>query len=280
MLLSELVHFFNRRNRLSHRLDGHLELVDGQVRAHFAGRVLTSVFQPVVDAQSCRVLGHETLLQVIAGPGVGLPAQSVFLDSRDDGELVLLDRLCRTLHALNFLLEPQQDGGFLALNVHSQLLLTVNRHHGHAFQSILSRCGLTPPRIVLEIADDGFTSPLRMARAINEYRARGYRVAIDNFGRHSVDLERLEQLAPDIVKLDRSLIGHAGHLSMARRVLTGMSAELQRLGMLSVCQWIETAQQLQLAKEAGATWLQGRLLGRPANHCLPIGGADCALAAA
>jgi EAL domain-containing protein (putative c-di-GMP-specific phosphodiesterase class I) len=62
------------------------------------------------------------------------------------------------------------------------------------------------------------------------YRERGYRVAIDNFGRHSACLDRLEALAPDLVKLDRSLIGHAGHLSLAKRVMTELSAEIRRLG--------------------------------------------------
>jgi hypothetical protein len=65
----------------------------------------------------------------------------------------------------------------------------------------------------------------RLAVAIAEYRERGYRVAIDNFGRHSADLDRLEALAPDIVKLDRCLIGHFGHLSLAKRVMTELAAE-------------------------------------------------------
>jgi hypothetical protein len=39
-------------------------------------------------------------------------------EARDDAELVHLDRTVRTLHALNFLLEREQHGGFLSLNVH------------------------------------------------------------------------------------------------------------------------------------------------------------------
>jgi hypothetical protein len=46
-----------------------------------------------------------------AGPGD-------LLEARDDAELVHLDRRVRTLHALNFLLEREQHGGFLSLNVH------------------------------------------------------------------------------------------------------------------------------------------------------------------
>ena len=269
--LTELVHYFNKRNRLARGATGEDEfgIVDGRVQARFRGRVLGTLFQPVVE-RSGHVLGHEAYLQVLEGEGLGVPAHAAFLDARDDEELVHLDRVARTLHALNFLLEREQQGGWLSLNVHPQLIRAVRDHHGHVFETVLSRCGLTPERIVLELTDDGFESLPRLAGAIAEYRERGYRVAIDNFGRHSSDLERLETLAPDIVKLDRSLIGHAGHLSLAKRVMTDMSEEIHGLGLTVVSQCIENPLQLQVARDAGADWLQGNLIGRPALNCLPV----------
>lgn len=272
MPLTELVHYFNKRNRLVRGTaeDEGFRIVDRRVQARFGGRVLGTLFQPVAERVGGLPVGHEAHLQVLEGEGRGLPAQAVFLDARDDDELIHLDRVARTLHALNFLLERAQQGGFLALNVHPQLIRAVRDHHGHVFESVLSRCGLTPDRIVLELTDDGFEDRARLAAAIGEYRERGYRVAIDNFGRHSSDLDRLEALAPDVVKLDRSLIGHAGHLSLAKRVLTEMSAEIHRLGLRVVCQCIENPLQRQVAQDAGVDWLQGHLIGRPVPHCLPI----------
>ncbi len=272
MPLTELVHYFNKRNRLTRGATGaeRFGIVDGRVQACFGGRVFGTLFQPVVERAGGRAIGHEAHLQVLEGEGQGLPAQAVFLDARDDDELIHLDRVARTLHALNFLLEREQHSGFLALNVHPQLIRAVPDHHGHAFETVLARCGLTPDRIVLELTDDGFENLPRLAAAIAEYRARGYRVAIDNFGRHSSDLERLETLAPDIVKLDRSLIGHAGHLSLAKRVMTGLCAEIRHFGLTMVCQCIENPLQLQVAHEAGVDWLQGRLIGRPAPGCVPV----------
>jgi len=269
--LTELVHYFNQRKRLTRGADGGacFRIVDGRVRACFGGRVFGTLFQPVVEAGGVAVVGHEAYLQVLEGEGLGLPAHAAFLDAAGDDELIHLDRLARTLHALNFLLEREQHGGFLSLNVHPQLIRAVPDHHGQVFESVLVRCGLTADRIMLELSDDGFEDQARLAGAIAEYRARGYRVAIDNFGRHSSDLERLAALAPDIVKLDRSLIGHAGHLSLAKRVLTGMCAEIHQLGLLVVSQCIENPLQVQVARDAGADWLQGNALGRAALACRP-----------
>ena len=276
MPLTELVHYFNKRQRLARPECGEegFEIVGGRVRMHFAGRALGTLFQPVMEPDGLRVIGHEAHLQVLGCDSGKVPAQAIFLETRDDAELVHLDRTVRTLHALNFLLEREQQGGFLSLNVHPQLIRSVPDHHGHVFEGVLARCGLTPDRIVLELADDGFGDVSRLAVAIAEYRERGYRVAIDNFGRHSADLDRLEALAPDIVKLDRCLIGHAGHLGFARQVLGEMCAEIRRLGMRLVSQSIESPQQLQAAMASGADLFQGYLIGRPSAVCLPLGHAE------
>jgi len=270
--LTELVRYFNKRNPLARggAQEEGLEFSAGRVRARVGNRLLGSVFQPLVERASGRVVGHEAHLHVLAGDGLALPAQAVFLDAQDDAELVHLDRLVRTLHALNFLLQREQSGGFLALNVHPQLIRAVPDHHGKVFESVLSRCGLTPGRVVLEITDDGFADPARLACAIAEYRERGYRIALDNFGRHSSALDRLEVLAPDIVKLDRSLAGHGGHLALARRVVSELVPEIRRLGMLITSQHIEHAEQLELAKDLDIDWLQGHFLGHPDQDCKPI----------
>jgi EAL domain-containing protein (putative c-di-GMP-specific phosphodiesterase class I) len=105
--------------------DECFEIVDGQVRARMAGSVFGTLFQPIVDCRSGRVVGHEALLRVIEGPWVGLPPQAVYLDMPDDPSLVALDRRVRTLHILTLCSSRRRRAAFLALNVHSQLLRSV-----------------------------------------------------------------------------------------------------------------------------------------------------------
>ena len=139
MPLTELVHYFNKRNRLVRGgEDEGFRFVDGQVRMHFGGRVFGTRFQPIVERAGSQPAGHEAHLHVLGASAT--PAQTVFLEARDDAELVHLDRMARTLHALNFLLEREQHGGFLALNVHPQLIRAVRDHHGHVFETVLARC--------------------------------------------------------------------------------------------------------------------------------------------
>ena len=77
--LTELVHYFNKRNRLARGATGEDEfgIVDGRVQARFRGRVLGTLFQPVVE-RSGLVLDHEAYLRVLEGEGLGLPPMRFF----------------------------------------------------------------------------------------------------------------------------------------------------------------------------------------------------------
>jgi EAL domain-containing protein (putative c-di-GMP-specific phosphodiesterase class I) len=248
--------------------DDRFELVGPcQVQAHFGGRVFRTLFQPQIR-RGGEVVCHEALLQMLTRDGAGASPQMLF-EQADDDELIALDRMARQLHVLNFVGQRDWREGLLALNVSPQALLAFERDH--LFQAVLADCGLSPHHVVLEIADHGFEDSACLAAAIAQCRGQGYWAAIDNFGRFSCDVERLERLAPDIVKLDRCLIGHAGHLGFARRVLAELCAEVRRLGMQLVSQSIESRQQLQAAMASGADIFQGYLIGRPAQQCLPLG---------
>ncbi|WP_341646347.1 EAL domain-containing protein [Thauera sp. SDU_THAU2] len=142
--------------------------------------------------------------------------------------------------------------------------------HGQIFESVLSRCGLTPERIVLELTDDGLADPAPLAAAIAGYKARGYRIAIDNFGRHSNDLDRLAVLGPDIVKLDRCLSGRVQPSSQVARTTAQLIAELHRRGIQVAAQHVETVEHAQQAKALGVDWLQGFLSGVPTPDCKSI----------
>lgn len=266
MPLTDLVRHLNHRQTLRGG-EGRFDLVDGRAALRVGEWLLGSAFQPVVDASSGHAIGHEAQLAVQAGPA-GVPAQALFLGMDSADAVAQLDGLCRQLHALNFLLEPAHQG-FLSLNVHPCTAARWRAHAVTVLDPVLMRCGLQPEQLVLEFADDGFGSPLALATAIDACRREGHRVALDNYGRHSADLRRVEALMPDIVKLDSSVIGHSGHLSLARRVLMGLTAEFRRMGVVAVCQWIENPLQLQVARDVGVDWLQGRLLGRPQPRCVP-----------
>ncbi|KAF0814812.1 Cyclic di-GMP phosphodiesterase CdpA [Andreprevotia sp. IGB-42] len=225
------------------------------------GLNLASVFQPIFNRDG-KVIAEEALLRATAR-GKPLPPMQAFASAASQ-QLVAFDRLCRTLHLLNCA-TFQSENTRLFLNVHPQLLVQVESRHGEAFGRILDSVAWSPARIVLEITEDAIPDSRvgQVRAAIESYRARGYGIAIDDFGSRHANLDRLWTFEPDIVKVDRELIARAEHSAPLRRALPKLVELLHELEAEVVVEGIETATQHQLAVDAGADAVQGFHLGEP-----------------
>ncbi|UCV01668.1 EAL domain-containing protein [Dechloromonas denitrificans] len=189
-------------------LDQPFVAANGSVFLHYANIRLESKFLPIVDTATGKLHGHAASLQAFGlSNKIQMAPEAVFVLPTDDEEFVYLDRLVRTLHALNYLTKPAR--GNLLLKVHSRHVLSIPAHHGLAFEEILRPCGLFPEQVTLEIDTDGILETDHLIRAVTSYRSRGYGIAIGQFGRSKLDFGLLRELQPDIIKLDHFLLSSA-----------------------------------------------------------------------
>jgi EAL domain-containing protein (putative c-di-GMP-specific phosphodiesterase class I) len=261
MPLSDLINTLNTPFRnLPQRyartgLDQPFVAIDGRVFLHYANIRLESIFLPVVNTCNGKLDGHAASIRAF-GLSNRLPIapEAVFVLPSDDEEFVYLDRLVRTLHALNYLTNPIR--GNLLLDVHARHVLSVPTDHGLAFEEILRSCGLFPEQITLKIDPNGIEDAPHLIHAIASYRSRGYGIAIDRFGRHRPDFDLLRQLRPDIVKLDSRLLASTRplegiidslHKLPARVLIQGKDSQvLQKLGAVRKIDLLQTDAPLRL----------------------------------
>jgi len=117
---------------------------------------------------------------------------------------------------------------------------------------------------VLEIMENAVEADQQLLEAVDNYRDRGFQVAIDNFGSRHSNLDCLWRLSPSFVKLDLSIIHQAQTDAKIRRVLPKLIEIIQALGAQAIIEGIENEVQLDIALDAGGKLLQGYFLGRPA----------------
>lgn len=239
-----------------------LEIKGEELVSKFIGLQLHSAFQPVFSTRLGHSLGYEALLRPSIGNTDALTPAFAFGFADNQGRLVKFDRIARTLHALNSLRLPDTRG-LLFLNVHPKLLVSVNAH-GQVFERILHAHSVPTHKVVIEIAERAVEADKPLEEAVTNYRDRGYHIAIDDFGGRHSNLDRLWKLSPDYVKLDISIIHEAEQNAKVRRMLPKLIEIIQELGARAVVEGIENNTQHQIALDAGATLLQGYLLGRPA----------------
>ena len=176
----------------------------GNVFVYFANLRLDSGFSAIVDTANGELNGHVAFLNATQiGNGHPLNTEAVFAVPNNDEELIFLDRLVRTLHTLNYLTYRERHfRELLLLKVHPRHVASVATDHGLAFEEILRACGLLPGQITLELKIGGVESLTHLLRAIDNYKSRGYSIAIDAVGLRELDDKLLQTISPSCIRLD------------------------------------------------------------------------------
>jgi EAL domain-containing protein (putative c-di-GMP-specific phosphodiesterase class I) len=227
---------------------------------NFMGMCLASVFQPVLRADG-KVVGREALLRASILEHGELTPDAAFEEAVKANRLVQFDRLVRTIHLLNHS-NSFAEHELLFLNVHPRLLTSVS-DHGRTFEQILHFYSIPTSHVVIEIKESAVKDAARLEEAVSNYRSLGYKIAVDNFGTAHSSLERMLKLQPDIVKLDGTLIRATEYTPSLTGVISGLVDKFHRGGAQVAITGIESAKQLEIARQFGADLLQGHYLGRP-----------------
>lgn len=245
-----------------------MSLDDGIAVGRFDDLHLHSAFQPLFEADTMRPMAYEALLRAQDGAKGPISPAEAFAYPATSEEIIYFDRLCRMVHVVNFVRQAGQHD-YLFLNVDGRQLLNVGGgDHGSAFESLLKFCGLKPTQVVLEIVESRIDDLGRLVEAVSDYQQRGYRVAIDDFGCQDSNFDRLWQLSPDFVKLDRSLVVQSMVNPRARLIFPKLVEIIHDLGAQVVCEGIETTAQHDLAVSSGVDLLQGYYYAKPHSSLL------------
>lgn len=228
-----------------------LRVAPGRVAGQFLAARLSSVFQPV-HGRDGQGIGHAAYVRC-AGAGLGdgegeLSPWKLFAGAADDDELVRLDRLVRTVHAINYF-GAAADGQLLFLLVDPRLLPAVGAGHGSTFERVLASFGVATSRVAIVLPDGGEAHPGLVARVARNYRSRGYRVAL------RVREGQVLQAAPQDIVLLRA----GGNAPLAERI-----AAVHAAGATALVTQVESPAVLATALAAGADAYQGFIDGPPA----------------
>jgi EAL domain-containing protein (putative c-di-GMP-specific phosphodiesterase class I) len=130
-------------------------------------------------------------------------------------------------------------------------------------ETALGAAGLTPERLVLEITETALmqSGPAVEAR-LARLRARGLRIALDDFGAGYSSLGRLRRLPFDAIKLDGSFVAALDDPTNAA-IVEGVLTLGARLGVPVIAEGVETTAQRDALAAAGCSFAQGIALAPP-----------------
>lgn len=227
------------------------------VHAVLAARAVTSVFQPIIDLDSGRVVAYEALAR---GPEGALRSpDALFAAAREAGVLAELDAACRVAAFRGAVDEHLLAPLTVFVNVEPEVL------DGAPLDELLAIAQGAPAelRVVVEITERALAArPAELLQTVRRVREVGWGVALDDVGADAVSLAFMPLLRPDVVKLDLRLVQDRPGPAVAE-IMNAVNAYAERTGALVLAEGIETPEHLTAALALGATLGQGWLFGRP-----------------
>jgi EAL domain-containing protein (putative c-di-GMP-specific phosphodiesterase class I) len=220
-------------------------------------------YQPIYRLSDMRAMGVEALIRwrkpdgELIAPGRFLPAaeQTGVID--DVGDFVLSE-LCR--QAVRW-----RERGLLpnlGINISPRQL----RRLGFArrFSDEVHRHGLDPAQFVVELTETVWTlEGDRMWPVLEELRAFGFSLAIDDFGAGYSSLARLLNLPVDVIKIDRAFLSPIPGDLQAAAIITAILRLAEACDCDVVAEGVETDAQLEFLIARECSLAQGYHLGRP-----------------
>jgi EAL domain-containing protein (putative c-di-GMP-specific phosphodiesterase class I)/AmiR/NasT family two-component response regulator len=223
-----------------------------RIRRVLDGAPLPMAFQPVVDLATASIRGVEALARFDpSDPG---HPEDWLADAEHMGVRAELE-----LAAVRAALREVDDfpaGVFLSVNVSPSV--AVSPEFGATVPATAAR------RLVVEVTEHAPVDDYdELNGSLGTLRERGVRVAIDDAGAGFASLRHIVRMAPDFIKLDRTLARDIDADPARRALATALISFAREIGATIVAEGIETESEFRTLRSLGVGLGQGFFLGLP-----------------
>ena len=237
----------------------------GNFVGHYGPFELRTAYQPIfrVGRRAAETYGFEGLIRVVTASGKRLPPDRFFPLIKPEDRF-RVENMCRDLHLRNMARFTELPAVLFAnfdpsvFGERGRTRMEIAR-----MERLASEIGIPPQRIVCEITEKRALSPGALHHLVECLRGAGYRVALDDYGADESDADRIESIAPDIVKFDAAWIKRLLETPAGYNLLASMVNQFHDRNIETLFEGLEERWQLEMAEEMGVGYAQGFVLARP-----------------
>ncbi len=221
-------------------------------------------YQPVFGALDGRLAGLEALVRLRGRHGEVIPPGRFIGAAEASGLIVslgawVIERSCAQVAAWR---TQGLDVPPVAINLSPRQL--DGPDPAEVIASALRRHGMAPSDFCVEVTESALVSGTdALVDVLRHLQGTGVITALDDFGAGHSSFSRLATLPFDLLKIDRALVADVGVDARATALLEGLVHLTRSIGLGTVVEGIETAEQHDASRSAGASLLQGFRLARP-----------------
>lgn len=221
-------------------------------------------YQPIIRAANRRVSDEEALARWI-DPSRGLIPPDEFVPVLEEAKLIYKLDLYVLEQVLEKIRIQAQEGLYVV-----PTSINLSRSDFDACDIVeeirrrVDAAGVSRSLINIEVTESTIGKDFDyMKTQINRFRELGFRVWMDDFGNGYSALDMLHSIHFDLIKFDMYFMKQFADGNKSRILLTELIRMAISLGMDTICEGVETEEQVAFLQEVGCTMMQGYYFCRP-----------------
>lgn len=246
-----------------HRQHQSMSELESKLRTAIENDQLALFLQPIVDLQTGKIVKCEALARWKTEDGSYIPPD-VFIPLAERTELIfpfgewLVEEAC---NAIDKLTEANLDIR-LAINISGRQVTDLVLLH--QIQSSLKRRAIDPRHLSIELTESVFIDSLdTVSVLLNELRAMGITISIDDFGTGFSSLVYLKKLPIDELKIDRSFVSDLEANTDDQAIIQAILGLAKNLNISIIAEGVETQDQQAFLVDNACTYAQGYYFDKP-----------------
>ncbi|MBC3889359.1 EAL domain-containing protein [Acetobacterium paludosum] len=227
---------------------------------------LLAYFQPIMSVTGNKIIGLEGLIRgIIPGTTQIISPLLLFEAGNKEGLSKDLDRACRdkVLAAFKPFYQSDQDL-LLFLNLDTSIIDEVGC--SNYLNDQVNQNGINVKNIVIEINESKAKNTLALMQFVDTYKNYGFLIALDDVGAGFSNMDRIADLKPDIIKIDRAIVHKMDYIYHKQEVFKSLVNLSNKIGALIIAEGVETKQEAIQVLNLGGQLIQGFYFSKPVEE--------------
>lgn len=220
--------------------------------------------QPKWDISNDCIYGGEALVRWVKDDGsMVYPDQFIPVFERNGFieklDLYMLEEVCRSLRKL-----IDDDKTIFPISVNQSRILMHNPDYINQVAKIMKRYRIPNGFIELEVTETVFFDERNlMINTMNQLKRMDLCISMDDFGSGYSSLNMLKDIPFDVIKIDREFFSEVITSEASILIMRKIIEMAKGLGIRVLCEGVETAEQVEILKELGCSYVQGYYYSKP-----------------
>ncbi len=233
------------------------------IRHCIAENRIKVMYQPQISLATDSVTSVESLSRLVTENGE-IISPNLFLPKLDQLGLEHVFASKVAEQAIRQISLWQQNDLTLDIAINFSMDALENINLPDELTSYCEKYGIESHRIIIEVTESALsTNPELASEVLVRLKLKGFNLSIDDFGTGYSSLDKLKKLPFTEIKLDKSYVSAADQDEVSMALLTSSLNLAQQLKMRTVAEGIETVEDFETVKRAGADFVQGFYLAKP-----------------